>query len=205
MVKPSIEDGKKLLKRLIRGDKNPVPESFIPHSVETSNIAHLVGCALYHNGYNIDLALARVSALLHDIGKRVVTPDQMKDDPELVLDGIYGYKYLKGIGYHEVADVILPNFTNKEEYELGSDMFPPEITPEQLIPKTYEQKLVVYADTHVTGEGNYVSFNQRMSDIRRRYEKDSLLIKSLDIGGEARLKNLNNEINEKAGLMPLQI
>jgi putative nucleotidyltransferase with HDIG domain len=197
MGKISIEWAKDLLERLVREDKRLVPESFIPHSMGVSNIAYHIGRLLLQNGYKVDVDLARVGGLLHDCGKRVVTTDEMKKDPELLFDNVYGYNYLKENGYPEVADVILPNFTNKELYILKPELFPPDIKPEQLEPKNHEQKLVVYGDTHTDSYGNRVSFNWRLDEIKNNYKFNSLLMESLNIGGEIRLRDLNYEINKK--------
>jgi len=201
MVKLSIRNGKKLLKKLIQEDKRQVPESFISHSTRVSNVAYLAGCGLLYNGIDVDVDLSRVSALLHDVGKRVASSDEVKKDPGFVFDHVYGYRYLKKIGYPEIADIILPGFTSKELYKLRPGMYFPEIKPEQLELKTYEQKLVTYGDMHVTGEGNYVSFNQRIAELRRKRRQDSLLMESLDNGGEERLRKLDHEINEKLVLL----
>ena len=201
MEKASISWAEELLKKLILEDKRPVPDSFIPHSIGVHNVTYLASCGLLYKSYDVDVELARVSALLHDIGKRVATPDEIKKDPGLVFDNIYGYNYLRKIGHPEIANIILPNFTSKELYELRPDMYPPEIKPEQLELRTDEQKLVTYGDMHVTADGNYVSFNQRMHYLRRWRSQDSLLIESFDNGGEERLKKVNDEINEKLGII----
>jgi len=199
----SILDADRLLKKLIRGDKktnqNLDPESFYKHSRVASNFSYLVSCAYEHQGINVDVELIRVSALLHDIGKPVVKPSEREKDPELIFDSIYGERYLEEIGLPEIADVIRPSFTTYELIQLKPKLFP-KIKPRDLIPKTNKQKIVVYADTHITGSGKYVSFNQRMRDMRERYGEGSLIVQSLDIGGEERLRKLNYEVEGKAGL-----
>ena len=201
----STLEGDKLLKRLIREDKKTNrnlrnPEQFYKHSKRVSNLSYLVSCAFEHRGIDIDVELTQDSGLLHDIGKIVTTPSDRKKDPDLIFDSIYGAKFLKKMGLYKIADVIRPSFTTYELMKLKSKLFP-DIKLDDLIPKTPEQKIVVCADTRISGGGRYVSPNERMRDIRERYGKNSLIVQSLDIGGEERLKSLNYEIERVAGLL----
>jgi len=201
----SILDGDRLLKKLIHEDKKTNrnlkdPKSFYKHSRGVSNLSYLVSCAYEHQGINVDVELTQVSALLDDVGKIVPTSYEREKDPDLIFDSIYGASYLKKIGLPEIADVIKPSFTTRELIKLKPKLFP-DIKPDDLIPKTPEQKIVVYADTHIAGSGRYVFPNERVEDIKKRYKKNSLIVQSLDIGGEKRLKNLSYEIERVAGLL----
>lgn len=201
----NIKDADNLLRKLIERDlttdKNLLnPENFYSHSRGVSNISYLVGCALLYNGINVDVDLSRVSGLLHDSGKVVITQAERRNDPELVFDSIYGFYYLKEMGYSEIAEVIKPSFTTKEMLELRPNIFQ-DIEASALEPVTWEQKIVVYGDAHINGRGEYVTFDKRLIDIKSRYEKSSVLVRSLEIGGEKRLRELNYEIGEKSGLL----
>jgi hypothetical protein len=201
----SILDGDRLLKKLIREDKETNrnlkdPQSFYDHSIGTSNLSYRVSCAFEHQGGDANIELTRVSALLHDIGKIVATPQEREKDPDLIFDSIYGVKYLEKMNLYKLGDIIEPSFTTYELIKLKPKLFP-DIKLDDLIPKTPEQKIVVYADTHIAGSGRHVSFNERMRDMRERYVKNSLIVQSLDTGGEERLKSLKYEIEGVAGLL----
>ena len=202
----SIVDADMLLKKLICEDRKKTrpnlksTDNFYNHCNGVGNNSYMLSCTLRYKGFDTEPELVGAAGLLHDIGKIVATPDEHDRDPELVLDSIYGSNHMAKLGYYEIADIIRPSFTTKELLELKPDKFP-ELNPEDFIPKDLKQKTVVYFDTRVAGNGNCVSFKDRMADIRNRYNKDSLLVKSLDIGGEARLRDLNREIEKKAGLI----
>lgn len=207
---PTISDADKMLKILIERDRKIInggfkslsnPEAFYNHSRCVSNSGYLMGCGLYRKQYSINPELVQVSALLHDVGKCVYTAHLIEKDPDLEFDSIVGADYLESLGYKEVADVIRPSFVTKEMLELKPDMFP-DINPKSLEPETWEQKVVVYADAHVTGRGSIVSLDERISDIRKRYDPDSLIIRALDKkGGRWRLRNLSEEIEDAIGLL----
>jgi len=144
--------------------------------------------------YDVDIELASISGLLHDIGKIVVTPESKKKDPDLIFDSIHGYEYLVENGLEDIATTIFPSFTLLEMMRMYPDIFP-EYADHKLEPVTMEQMIVVYGDCHVNGSGELVSFDKRMGDIRKRYPSDSIMVRSLDNGGEQRLRALSQEID----------
>ncbi len=171
--------------------------NFYNHSEGVSNVAYSRACMLSDRGRENDTNLVRISGLLHDIGKAVVTPESRKKDPDLIFDSIHGYEYLMGKGLSGIARTIFPSFSLKELMELCPDIFPEYAggRTEPLEPVTWEQRLVVYGDARVSGRGDEVTFDQRMTDMRTRYASDSLLVKSLDMGGEQRMIVLCEEID----------
>ena len=202
---PDILEGEKLLKGLIERDRKnnkhlKNPELFYKHSKGASNVSYFVSCAFNYQGINVDVELTQVAGLLHDIGKIVATPQEYENDSDLILDSAYGAMYLEKMGLPEIAETIRPSFTSYELIKLKPGLYP-NIELSDFIPKEDEQKIVVYSDIHTAGNGSYVSFNGRMADIRKRYG-DSLLTKSLDVGGEVRLRNLNDEIEGKMKIRP---
>lgn len=169
-------------------------EGFYLHSAGVGEMAYMKAKRLLANGADNDPKLVHVSGLLHDIGKVVASRESWEMDPSLIFDSIHGYEYLMKMGHPEVAKTIFPSFTLKEMMEMEPKIFP-DYVDYQLEPKTWEQKLIVYGDAHVDGNGYIVSFDERMEDIRSRYPSDSLLIKSIDSGGEERLRKICREID----------
>lgn len=189
----TIEEADTFLKLHIREDRKKIhpnlihPNNFYKHSKSVSNISFTINYKLHLENPE----LIGIAGLLHDIGKLIINRDEREKDPELIVDAIYGSKYLERLGYNKIAKIIKTSFTTKELVEFKFT----EIDSDDFIPKTIEQKIVVYADCHVSGGGKYVSFDERINDIRKSYNKNSLKIKSLDMGGEKRLRNLNEEID----------
>jgi putative nucleotidyltransferase with HDIG domain len=199
MAMIDYKDADKLLRDAIGSTSNlKTPDNFYRHSIGVAETAYFTALRLSVIGKKSDSDLVRVSGLLHDIGKAVVTPESKQRDPELIFDCIHGYKYLMEQGLDEIARTILPGFTLKELMELEPEIFP-EYAEYELDPVTWEQKLVVYGDCHTDGRGEPVTFEDRIRDIKHRYQPDSLLIRSLREGGEDRLMALSEEIN---ALMP---
>jgi hypothetical protein len=198
-----------LLKELISEDRKRArpnlksPDNFYNHSKGVSNVSYMVGCSiLYNRADYMDAGLAGVAGLLHDIGKVVSTEDEREKDPELIFDSYYGSRFLEKLGYCEIADVIRPAFTTKELMELRPGIVQEgDAEADRFIPRTLEQKVVVYADARTTGYGSYVSLDMRIKDITQRYPEESLLVRSLYSGGEERLRCISREIEEKAGLL----
>ena len=189
---------RKAIERDRQGTKNlQSHENFYNHSKGVSKSAYSTACTLSDQGRENDTNLVRISGLLHDIGKAIATPEYREKDPELIFDSIYGYEWLIKMGLPKVAETIFPSFTLKELMDLQPDIFPEYADGriELLEPVTLEQKLVVYGDAYIDGQGNVVTFEQRMGDMRTRYSPDSLLVKSLDMGGEERLRVLCEEID----------
>ena len=97
--------------------------------------------------YNKDLVVA--GALLHDI-KKINSEDHV----------IEGYGLVKSLGYPEVANLIKKHGL----YHLEEEEF---------TPKTWEEKIVFYADKRVKGS-KIVNVDERFEYIKQRYKKDNV-------------------------------
>jgi len=115
------------------------------HSIAVKNVALRFADELEARGIRVNRPLIAAAALLHDI---------MKLDAE-VCHGIEGGEFLRKKGFHEVASIV--------EKHCLSNLEDPD-----LVPKTTEEKLLIYSDLRVKG-GNFVSLEERFDYIRERY------------------------------------
>ena len=104
---------------------------------------------LEKKGTNINRDLAAAGALLHDVEK--LSPNDHV---------IEGFEMVKSIGYPEVASVI-------KKHGLA------HMKEEDFIPKTWEEKIVFYADKRVKGS-KIVSVDERFEYIGQRYKKEDI-------------------------------
>ena len=88
-------------------------------------------------------------ALLHDI-KKLSPNDHV----------VEGYEFIKSLGFKEVASVMKKHGL----YYLSKNDF---------VPKTWEEKIVFYADKRVKGS-KIVSVDERFEYIKQRYKKDDV-------------------------------
>ncbi|MBW2963929.1 HDIG domain-containing protein [Candidatus Woesearchaeota archaeon] len=123
-----------------------LPPGVINHSIAVKNFALEMADRLSVHGIDIDRELIAASALLHDI---------MKVNAE-VCHGIEGGEFLRKKGFHEVARVVEKHCLNN-------------LRDPELVPKTKEEKLLMYADLKING-GKVVSLDDRFEYIRKVYK-----------------------------------
>ena len=128
---------------------NNVPDNIIAHSEQVCNVAMKIADLLEKKGTNINRDLAAAGALLHDVEK--LSPNDHV---------IEGFEMVKSIGYPEVASVI-------KKHGLA------HMKEEDFIPKTWEEKIVFYADKRVKGS-KIVSVDERFEYIGQRYKKEDI-------------------------------
>ncbi len=140
---PTKEECLKILK------ENSVPDNIIAHSKAVCNIALKIADLLEKKGIKLNRNLIVAASLLHDV-KKLSLNDHVAE----------GFELLKSLGFEKVAEVIKKHGL----YHLGKDDF---------TPKTWEEKIVFYADKRVKGN-KIVSVDERFEYIKQRYKKDDV-------------------------------
>ena len=126
--------------------KNKTPFNVIEHCKAVCKVAEEIADRLISNGINLNKKLVIAASLLHDIER------EKKDHIE------EGAKLIKSLGFPKVSEVIKKHSLYKVE------------NPERQ-PKTYEEKIVFYADKRVKGS-QVVSLEERFADLKKRYDID---------------------------------
>ena len=124
--------------------ENNVPDNIIAHQKAVCDFSMKVAEILEKRGININRDLIVAGALLHDV-KKLSPSDHIAE----------GYEFVKSLGYNEVALIIKKHglqHVGNEEYE----------------PKTWEEKIVFYADKRVKND-TVVSLEQRFEYVKKRY------------------------------------
>ena len=125
---------------------NKTPSNIIEHSKAVCKVAEEVAQKLIKKGMKVNKELVIAGALLHDI-------ERHKENHVIV-----GANLLKKLGYPEVAKVISKHTLYKVEIEENQ-------------PRTFEEKIVFYADKRVKND-KVVSLEERYDDINERYNVD---------------------------------
>ena len=126
--------------------KNKTPSNVIEHCKAVCKVAEEIADNLIKKGIDLNKDLVVASALLHDIER------EKKDHIE------EGAKLINSLGFPEVSEVIKKHSLYK-------------IEDPQRQPKTYEEKIVFYADKRVKGS-KIVSLEERFADLKKRYNID---------------------------------
>lgn len=143
MIIPTKEECLKILK------ENNVPDNIIAHSKAVCDFSMKIADLLEKKDINANRDLVAAGALLHDI-KKVNSEDHV----------IEGYEYVKSLGFPEVALLIKKHGL----YHLEEEEF---------TPKTWEEKIVFYADKRIKG-GKTVSVDERFEYVKQRYKKEDV-------------------------------
>ena len=143
MIIPTKSECLKILK------DNKVPDNIVAHLKAVCDFSIKVCDLLEKKGININKDLVVAGALLHDI-KKINSEDHV----------IEGYGLVKSLGYPEVANLIKKHGL----YHLEEEEF---------TPKTWEEKIVFYADKRVKGS-KIVNVDERFEYIKQRYKKDNV-------------------------------
>ena len=121
-----------------------VPDNIIAHTSKVCEIALKISDILEKKSIKVNKNLVAAAAMLHDI-KKLSKNDHV----------IEGYNYIKSLGYPEVANVM-------KKHGLV------HVENDEFVPKTYEEKIVFYADKRVKDD-KLVSVDERFSYIMQRY------------------------------------
>lgn len=126
--------------------KNKTPSKIIEHSKTVCKVAEKIVSILIRKGVKLNKRLAIAAALLHDIEK--AKPNHV----------VRGAKLLKSMGFAEVAEVIKKHSLYK-------------IQQKNRQPKTWEEKIVFYADKRVKANKT-VSLKERFNSLEKAYKVD---------------------------------
>ena len=126
---------------------NNVPDNIVSHLKIVHDFSMKVCDVLEKRGIKANRDLIAAGALLHDI-KKINSDDHI----------IEGYDLVKSLGFPEVAGVI-------KKHGLM------HIDKEEFVPKTWEEKIVFYADKRCSGS-KVVSLEERFEYIKQRYKKE---------------------------------
>ena len=143
MILPTPEECLKILK------DNNVPDNVVAHLKAVHDFSMKIVDLLEKKGINVNRDLVAAGTLLHDV-KKISPNDHVTE----------GYELVKSLGYPEVASVIKKHGL----YHLDEEEFQP---------KTWEEKIVFYADKRVKGN-KFVSVEERFGYIKERYKKDDV-------------------------------
>ena len=128
---------------------NNVPDNIIAHSKAVCKVAIKIVDLLEKGGISVNKDLVAAASLLHDI-KKLSPNDHV----------IEGYGFVKSLGFPEVALVMRKHGLSNLEKD-------------DCIPKTWEEKIVFYADKRVKND-KIVSVDERFEYIRQRYKKEDI-------------------------------
>ena len=168
---PSREKCFKLLKEY------KVPENIVAHILQVNRVAMFLAKKLKEKGEKINLELVDAASLLHDLDKHMTFNE----------DSGHGEKaaeILESLGFAEVAPIVRKHITTTV---LRSPL------------KTWEEKLVYYADMRVKGN-KIVTVEERFEYLRERYGKKSEKAMQEINKAEPLVKEIENEILSKAGV-----
>ena len=135
---PSKEECVKILKQ------NNVPDNIIAHTRAVCDFSMKVCDLLEKRVIKINRNLVAAASLLHDVKK--LAPREHE---------IEGAGYISSLGYAEVG-ILIKKHGLKHLFE------------DEFMPKTWEEKIVFYADKRVTND-RIVSVDERFEYIKQRY------------------------------------
>jgi len=161
------------------------PEGFLRHNQLTGEIAREAVVALldYHPRLSSRISKDEVylAGALHDIADPVHEKSTFHE--------LYGAQMIEqnvNVGPYDVrmkiAQMVRPHFVVSEEfadpaYDLSDEKKPfLNIDPQKLIPRTWQEQIVAWADL-VNSKQKRVTYEERLADIRNRYENDPSYIK----------------------------
>jgi len=153
----SIPPFKKCIHLLL---ENSVPEQIISHLLFTAQTAMNIAQYLKNKDYSLNCDLILAGALLHDIGR---------SRSHNIDHGILGGQILKMYGFSDelvsiVEKHIYAGISADEAKDLG-------LPTKDYIPKTYEEKIVAYAD-NISKTNELLTLEQVLNRFKR-YLPDS--------------------------------
>ena len=186
-----------------------VPLHIRKHMQKVAAVALYLGQRIQQAGHQVDLIAVRQGALLHDVLKicDFKTLDIENFEQNVTAEDIQFWtalmKSCNHIGHEEAAYNMLKEAGEEKIATIvRKHRFAGLIEPENK-PKTWEEKLVYYADKRVRHD-QIVSLAERLEDGRERYFPDGKLPPNHELVEKAIFK-LEKEICTVAGIKPQQI
>ena len=133
-------------------NKNKTPSNVIKHSIKVCKVAERIAEGLAGKRIKLNKKMVIAAALLHDI-------ERAKENHV-----IKGAKLLKSMGFKQISEVVKKHSLYK-------------IRQKGRQPRTWEEKIVFYADKRVMGN-KIVSLRKRFEALGKNYNVD--LSKELD-------------------------
>lgn len=165
--------------------KEKSSEALIKHCMIVSEVSTILALAFKEKGYNVNLDLARLGGLLHDVG-RVKTHS--------VQHGYLGGKLLRDVGINErIAKIaerhVGGGISNGEAKKLG--------LPEgRYMPESLEEKIVCFADKIVEMD-RVIPLEETLNNLREELGSESSAVQ--------RLIELKNELRRLLNHDPEEI
>lgn len=154
-------------------------ESVIQHVKAVSRVSTQIGRRIIENGYDLDLGLIEIGALLHDIG-RCRTHD--------ISHGVEGARILRKRGLERIAPFaenhLGAGITSEEAEKL-------DIPTKDYLPATLEEKIVTYGDNLIRGS-EVQSFEDALEELREELGSGHPSLK--------RFKDIHLELQELGGV-----
>ena len=167
-LRPTVEEALSFL------EKSRCSKKIIRHSVVVSKTAVKLAESCPRKRVNPDVALVRLGALLHDVGRSVTSN---------VNHGAEGARLLREAGFSEelarIAERHVGAGIPREEAK-NLDLY-----PQDYLPETFEEKIVCYADKLVSGS-RVTNIDYVIEDFKDKLGPDHASIE--------RLKRLHKEI-----------
>ncbi len=147
MKTPSTDECMALL------EKYKTFDNIIAHTKAVNKVAMFLAEKIKSNGIDIDIAAVNAASLLHDIAKS--TEIRAKENGDGIKHAFRGCEILTLEGYPQLGQII-------KKHELDS------VLNSLLEPKTWEEKIVYYADKRVNHD-QIVSLNERIRYFNDKY------------------------------------
>lgn len=128
---------------------NNVPDNIVAHLKTVCDFSMKVADNLENKGIHVNRDLVAAAALLHDIKKVGSSKHEIE-----------GAEFVKQLGFAEVAEII-------RKHGLSN------LDKDELVPKTWEEKIVFYSDKRVQGS-KVVSVDGRFEYIKQRYKREDV-------------------------------
>lgn len=134
-------------------DKYKTFDNIIAHTKAVNKVAVFLAEKMKGNGIDVDVDLVNAASLLHDIAKS--TEIRARDGGDRIKHAFRGCEILTLEGYPQIGQII-------KKHELDS------VLNSLLEPKTWEEKIVYYADKRVNHD-RIVSLNERIRYFNDKY------------------------------------
>ncbi len=158
--------------------QNTTALNLLQHQLSVGAVAYLMALWMRANGTQVEPILAQRGGLLHDIGK--ITPQK---EGENLPHNEAGARALEALGEPALAQIT-------RRHQLYS------LNDPELIPTTWEQKLVYFADKMVEKQAGLMTAQERIERLRQRYNLNPHQLDQL----MPRLLALQEELCRRAGV-----